>query len=93
MALTRRAHAAPKVAVAGALALVVVLLLVSFVSVAWRPSHLLARFPEPAFEPCEKQPWVNADRACLTWTAPRAGVNGPIHNVVEKGASRSVVTD
>ena len=91
MALTRRAHAALKVAVAGALALVVVLLLVSFV--AWRPSHLLARFPEPAFEPCEKQSWVNADRACLTWTAPRAGVKDPIHNVVEKGASRSVVTD
>lgn len=91
MALTRRAHAALTVAVAGALALVVVLLLVSLV--AWRPSHLLARFPEPAFEPCEKQSWVNADRACLTWTAPRAGVKGPIHNVVEKGASRSVVTD
>ena len=89
MAPTRRAHAALKVAVAGALALVVVLLLVSFV--AWRPSHLLARSPEPAFEPCEMQ--VNADRACLTWTASRAGVKGPIHNVVEKGASRSVVTD
>ena len=91
MALARRAHAALKVAVAGALVLVVVLLLVSLV--AWRPSHLLALFPEPAFEPCEKQSWVNADRACLTWTAPRAGVKGPNHNVVEKGASRSAVTD
>ena len=43
--------------------------------------------------PCDKQPWFNADRACLTWTAPRKSqaTNIPPHsltrNVTTSGAS------
>ena len=37
----------------------------------WRP--LFARAPalDPPTVPCSKQGWPNADRICLTWTAPR----------------------
>jgi len=29
------------------------------------------RIPDPAPVPCKKQDWYNADRACVSWTAPR----------------------
>jgi hypothetical protein len=29
------------------------------------------RIPDPPSVPCSKQVWYNADRACLSWTAPR----------------------
>ena len=32
---------------------------------------LRAPIPDPAPVPCKQQSWYNADRACLTWTAPR----------------------
>jgi hypothetical protein len=33
-----------------------------------------ARIPDPPALPCSMQAWPNADRKCLDWTAPRAGV-------------------
>jgi hypothetical protein len=32
---------------------------------------VVAPVPEPLPLPCRKQLWTNADRGCLTWTAPR----------------------
>jgi hypothetical protein len=32
---------------------------------------VVAPVPEPLPLPCRKQHWTNADRVCLTWTAPR----------------------
>jgi hypothetical protein len=31
----------------------------------------VAPIPEPPPLPCSKQNWTNADRICLSWTAPR----------------------
>jgi hypothetical protein len=31
----------------------------------------VAPIPEPLPIPCEKQNWTNADRGCLSWTAPQ----------------------
>jgi hypothetical protein len=39
---------------------------------AWRLRGSLAPIPDPPSLPCKKQSWPNADRVCLTWTAPRA---------------------
>jgi hypothetical protein len=33
------------------------------------------------------------EHSCLTWIAPRAGVNGFTHNLVDKGASSSVMSE
>src|ERR1700722_12913126 len=32
---------------------------------------VVAPIPEPLPLPCSKQDWTNADRGCLSWTAPR----------------------
>jgi hypothetical protein len=32
---------------------------------------VVAPIPEPLPLPCSKQNWTNADRGCLSWTAPR----------------------
>ena len=37
----------------------------------WRPSAAAAPIPDPPPLPCNKQSWYNADRICLSWTAPR----------------------
>jgi hypothetical protein len=31
----------------------------------------LAHIPDPLPLPCRRQNWTNADRICLSWTAPR----------------------
>jgi hypothetical protein len=31
----------------------------------------VVRIPQPLPLPCSKQHWTNADRGCLSWTAPR----------------------
>ena len=81
MAFSRRTHAVSKAAMVGGLALVVTLVsafvLGSFVAERLRSDRSQVRIPEPVSEPCEKQSWVNSDRACLTWTTPRVGVDGP----------------
>ena len=35
------------------------------------PAPVVAPIPEPLPLPCSKQNWTNADRICLSWTAPR----------------------
>jgi hypothetical protein len=48
-------------------------------SVLAPPSHVatlqgrpvVAPIPEPLPLPCSEQNWTNADRVCLSWTAPR----------------------
>ena len=32
---------------------------------------IVTRIPDPLPLPCRKQNWTNADRICLSWTAPR----------------------
>jgi len=39
----------------------------------WSPSAAQTPIPDPAPIPCRKQAWYNADRVCLSWTAPRNG--------------------
>ena len=36
-----------------------------------RPVVARAPIADPPAVPCNKQEWYNADRACLSWTAPR----------------------
>ena len=38
----------------------------------WRPFAAAAPIPDPPPLPCNKQSWYNADRICLSWTAPHA---------------------
>jgi len=38
----------------------------------WSPSGARTRIPDPPPLPCERQSWYNADRVCLSWTAPRS---------------------
>jgi hypothetical protein len=37
-----------------------------------------ARVADPPPIPCSKQNWTNADRICLSWTAPRGDVGQTI---------------
>jgi hypothetical protein len=37
----------------------------------WSPSGARTRIPDPPPLPCKMQSWYNADRVCLSWTAPR----------------------
>jgi hypothetical protein len=32
---------------------------------------IVAHIPDPLPLPCRSQTWTNADRICLSWTAPR----------------------
>jgi hypothetical protein len=32
---------------------------------------IVAHIPDPLPLPCRRQNWTNADRGCLSWTAPR----------------------
>jgi hypothetical protein len=43
-----------------------------------------ARIPDPPAVPCSMQAWPNADRKCLPWTAPQAGVAGAKTDGVQK---------
>jgi len=55
-------------AVAGAL---VALIQPAYVAERWSPLTVRAPIADPAPLPCRKQSWYNADRICLSWTAPR----------------------
>jgi hypothetical protein len=37
----------------------------------WSAPVARAPIPDPPPLPCKKQSWYNADRICLSWTAPR----------------------
>src|ERR1700721_2201459 len=39
--------------------------------VTLRGRPVVVPIPEPLPLPCRKQSWTNADRICLSWTAPR----------------------
>jgi hypothetical protein len=67
MALLRRVFASLAIAAAGVL---IASILIPPVADAWM-SRGTAQSPKPSALPCEKQQWPNADRVCLTWTAPR----------------------
>jgi hypothetical protein len=36
-----------------------------------RALPIVAHIPDPLPIPCRRQNWTNADRICLSWTAPR----------------------
>ena len=57
--------------VAGVLATLVLLTQPAHVTEFWSAATTRARIADPAPVPCSKQDWFNADRACLSWTAPR----------------------
>ena len=56
---------------------------------AWQAHVSRTAIPDPTPLPCDKQAWFNADRACLTWTAPRERQETKIltRNVTASGAS------
>jgi hypothetical protein len=43
----------------------------AYVAERWSPATVLAPIADPAPVSCDKQGWWNADRVCLSWTAPR----------------------
>jgi hypothetical protein len=40
--------------------------------------HIVAHIPDPLPLPCRRQNWTNADRICLSWTAPRDNMSQTI---------------
>jgi hypothetical protein len=56
--------------------------IISGASVLVLPAHvadlwglpIVAHIPDPLLLPCRKQNWTNADRICLSWTAPRDNI-------------------
>jgi hypothetical protein len=66
-------------------------------SVLALPAHIaalqgrpvLAPIPEPSPLPCRKQHWTNADRICLTWTAPRDETRQTTTVATGKGSQRA----
>jgi len=39
---------------------------------------IVAHIPDPLPLPCRRQNWTNADRICLSWTAPRDNMSQTI---------------
>jgi hypothetical protein len=56
---------------AGVIGTLGVLMQPAHVAELWRPSVVLEPIPDPPPLPCNNQSWYNADRICLSWTAPR----------------------
>jgi hypothetical protein len=56
----------------GVIGALVVLVQPGYVAERWSAATI-SRSPiaDPAPLPCKQQDWWNADRACLSWTAPR----------------------
>jgi hypothetical protein len=40
-----------------------------------RSTPVVAHIPDPLPLPCRRQNWTNADRICLSWTAPRGNMS------------------
>jgi hypothetical protein len=68
MALFRRVFASFAIAAAACL---IALILIPPAVDAWVSRGTRAQIPEPSAVSCQDQTWPNADRVCLTWTAPR----------------------
>jgi len=58
---------------------------------AWRLRGSLAPIPDPPPLPCKKQSWPNADRVCLTWTAPREAAKAEVPGA--RSGAAMVATD
>src|SRR6266576_3198084 len=67
--------------------------LIGFVLVSADAWRLSARAPIPELPPlpCNEQNWTNADRVCLTWTAPLAAAE--VEALVVLGQSETVAAD
>ncbi len=76
------------VALAGSL---IGLVLVPPAADAWRLSGSRAPVPDLPPLPCKKQIWPNADRVCLTWTAPLEAAKAEAPGV--QGQSAMVAAD
>jgi hypothetical protein len=48
---------------------------------------VVAHIPDPLPLPCQKQNWTNADRICLSWTAPRDDMSRTIVVATERHRS------
>ena len=75
MALSRYVSVAVAVGVVASLSL---LSQPAHVAEFWSPSIARAPIADPPAVPCNKQEWYNADRACLSWTAPRPDLRGQL---------------
>jgi hypothetical protein len=45
---------------------------------------IVAHIPDPLPLPCRRQNWTNADRICLSWTAPRDNISQTIAVATER---------
>jgi hypothetical protein len=68
MALLRRVLASFALVAAGYL---IALILIPPAADAWMSRGMRVQLAEPSKPDCKDQRWPNADRLCLTWTAPR----------------------
>jgi hypothetical protein len=67
MTLSRKLFVSFAVAIIGGSS---VLVLPAHVADLWA-LPIVAHIPDPLPLPCRRQSWTNADRVCLSWTAPR----------------------
>jgi hypothetical protein len=51
---------------------------------------IVAHIPDPLPLPCRRQNWTNADRICLSWTAPRDNMSQTIAVATERDRSDAV---
>ena len=49
----------------------------------------VTHIPDPLPLPCRKQNWTNADRICLSWTAPRDNTRQIMAVATERDRSRA----
>jgi hypothetical protein len=54
----------------------------------WRPSAERAPIPDPPARPCNRQSWYNADRICLSWTAPHGETRRAYAASLNRSAAR-----
>jgi hypothetical protein len=50
---------------------------------------IVTHIPDPLPLPCRKQNWTNADRICLSWTAPRDNTRQTMAVATERDQSRA----
>jgi hypothetical protein len=68
--------------------------MISGASVLMLPAHadlrglpIVAHIPDPLPLPCRRQNWTNADRICLSWTAPRDNMRQTIAVATDRDRS------
>jgi hypothetical protein len=52
---------------------------------------IVAHIPDPLPLPCRRQNWTNADRICLSWTAPRDNMSQTIAVATERDRSDTAI--